>query len=182
MQRAVCIVLQLFTGVLHIMSNRIERLQELALRITDPSTCSEEFPKRLVYVYYCDVCNSVLALRDRLEHSQSFLYTTADKCPTCHFELTTSLKCRALNIRLRSPLLSANKQKRSLTPDSNLQLLLDKKATEASLPKKEKWAERLPLSFGDNLLDELCGGVHTGQLTVLHGEKNLQNSDRTALR
>jgi len=166
----------------------IEQLQELAPWITDPDPCSDAFPKRRVYVYYCEVCNSVLALRNRLEYPQSFLYTTADKCPTCHFGLDASLKCRVLNIRIPSFLLSGNGQKRNIgsmvqSSFSNFQLPPNNKVSQTSLPEKGRWSEGFLLSFGENLLDESCGGVCTGQLTVLYGEKVCQTvAERLCVR
>lgn len=156
----------------------IEQLQELAPWVTDHSG-SEELPRKLVYVYYCEVCNSVLALRSKFDYLQSFLYTTADECPTCHFRLEMSLRCRALNIRIPIGLISGNGAKRNVphhsmtqSSPSNLELLLNSKVT--SPLERTSQFESPPLSFGGNFLDERCGGVYARQLTVLYGEKSCQ--------
>ncbi len=170
-------------------THRIERLQELELW-TSYHSGQEEPPKRLVYVHYCDICNSVLALRSKLDHLQSFLHTTADRCPTCHFRLDLSLRCRALNIRTPIDLFSGSSTKRSVSLHglmqssfSNLALLPNDKATQTTPLEKRLQSESPPLSFGENFLDELCGGVHARQLTVLYGEKVCQTmAERLCVR
>jgi hypothetical protein len=147
-------------------AHRIEQLQDIQPWIADHA--SSELPKRLVYVYYCEICNSVLALRGNLDCLQSFLYTTADECPTCHFRLDLSLRCRALSIIAPLDLLTVN----SLRPKTPHHVMT------SVFPTLEingvKQSEDALLSFGDNSLDELCGGVHTRQLTVLYGGKICQ--------
>ena len=131
--------------------SRITQIQELATWFTNSN--SDELPNRLMYVYYCDICSSVLALRATLEFPQSFFYTTMDKCPTCHFELETSLRCQALIGRV--PFTS--------------------RKSRAYNTQQVAWPKRSRLSFGHNLLDETCGGVYSGQLTVLYGENICQS-------
>jgi hypothetical protein len=158
---------------------RIEQLQELGPWITDHS--SSEFPKRLVYVYYCEICNSVLALRSTPDYLQSFLYTTADECPTCHFRLELSLRCRALSIRIPANLLTDSSTQPNTPSDHtttsafhHLHPLLNSNATQISELTSFTQPESPMLSFGDNYFDEACGGLHVRQLAVLYGEKACQ--------
>jgi len=159
--------------------HRIEQLQELEPWILDRS--SSDFPKRLVYVYYCEVCNSVLALRGNLDYLQSFLYGTADECPTCHFRLEISLRCRALNIRIPTDLLTVSSAQMNIPSHRMvsstflpLESFLNSSVTQTYEAGSVKQPESSLLSFGYNVLDELCGGVYTRQLTVLYGEKVCQ--------
>jgi len=161
--------------------HRIGQLQELAPCIADPNFCSEEFPTQIVYVYYCDVCNSILALRNKLEQPQSFLYTTFDKCPGCHFELGASLKCQALSTRVPVGVLLRNNQVQNISGTQNfgLKSLLANETTQTF--QKAALSKGSRLSFG-NYLDE-CGGVYSGQLTVLYGENACQSiAERLCVR
>lgn len=150
----------------------IKQLQELEPWFSENS---EELPKRLVYVYYCEVCDSILALRPKLEYLQSFLYTAADRCPNCHFGLETVLRCRVLNIRIPSrfltkgPTLSPHHRMRDSV--ATLEPLLNSNVGDTPALDHIPRSEDLPLSFGIKDLDEMCGGVYKHQLTVLYGGK-----------
>lgn len=159
--------------------HRIEQLQELEPWISGSSNV--EFPKRRVYIYYCEICNSVLALRSNLDHLQSFLYTTTDDCPTCHFRLEISLRCRALNIRIPNDLLRVSGTQPDMLPRhmipstfSTLAAFLNSSITQTHESKSVKQPEKPPLTFGHNFLDKFCGGVYAQQLAVLYGEKVCQ--------
>ena len=160
------------------MSRReIKQLQELEPWFSDNS---EELPKRLVYVYYCEVCDFVLALRPKLEWPQSHLYSAADCCPNCHFSLETTLRCRVLNIRIPPSLLTPEHAQTLSTYHgtqrsfATLDSLLNTNAAETpalgGILRVESW----PLKFGIKELDEICGGVYKRQLTVLYGGKVCQ--------
>ena len=150
----------------------IKQLQELEPWFSDSS---DELPKRLVYVYYCEVCDSVLALRPKLEYIQSFLYTAADRCTNCHFSLETALRCRVLNLRIPSRFLTKEPtlSHRNRMQDSfvTLELLLNSNVGDTPARGHISRSEELPLSFGIKDLDEMCEGVYKRQLTVLYGGK-----------
>ncbi len=159
-------------------AHEIRQLYELE-RWSGDQPSLEEYPKKRVYIYYCDVCSSVLALHSRLDSRHSFLYRIVDECPICHLRLEESLRCRALYVRLPNNLLEVDTTQRNIALH---------KVMRNSLPNEELWQhnkptavlERTPqhdsshLSFGDNFLDQLCGGVHVRQLTVLYGGKVCQ--------
>lgn len=161
------------------------QLQELEPWTSDHHSV-ETPPKRLVYVYYCEICNSILILSDKLDYRPSFLYSVSDECPTCHFKLESSLRCHAVNLRIPAELFTKTLAKRhtlsrqlnhlsTTTPPSRLmpklESLLNSKATPIS-PLEEISPPKSPaLSFGEDFLDRLCGGVYTEQLTVLYGDR-----------
>jgi hypothetical protein len=154
---------------------QIKRLEDIELWIRDHS--SAEFPKRILYVYYCEVCNSVLALRCSLDHLSRFLYATADECPTCNFNLEISLRCHAIYIRIPADLQTLSKRLSIFSHDiapntlSTLESFLKSNTIQTTATTNAKKSTKLSLSFGDNYLDELCDGTHSGQLTVLYGDK-----------
>jgi hypothetical protein len=155
----------------------IRQLQELESWFSDSS---EELPKRLVYVYYCEVCDFVLALRPKLEYLQGFLYSAADCCPNCHFSFETTLCCRVLNIRIPPNLLTPERAQTLPTCHGTQRLfatldsLLNTNAAETSSLAGIPRAERPSLKFGIKELDEICGGVCKSELTVLYGGKVCQ--------
>jgi hypothetical protein len=156
---------------------KIKQLQELEPWFSDSS---EELPKRLIYVYYCEVCDSILALRSKLEYLQSFLYSTADHCPNCHFSLETTLRCRVLNIRIPTSLLTRESTQTLLTCHriqnsfATLESLLNSNVADTPTLGHISRAEDRSLSFGIKDLDEMCGGVRKNQFTFLYGGKVCQ--------
>ncbi|OFX15530.1 hypothetical protein A3K71_02490 [archaeon RBG_16_50_20] len=156
------------------MSRReIRQLQELEPWFSDSS---EELPKRLVYVYYCEVCDSILALRSKLEYLQSFLYSAVDRCPNCHFSLETTLRCRVLNIRIPTSLLT-RESTQTLSPRNSfatLESLLNSNVANTPTLGHISRLEDRSLSFGIKDLDEMFGGVRKNQFTFLYGGKVCQ--------
>ena len=145
---------------------KIEQLQDLWPQVGSHPTSEEEPPKKRVYVYYCEICNSVLALRSTLENQYRFLYATADECPTCHFQLESSLRCRAFTARVPSNSLSEpRKQNVSLCRFSGLM------GNKAHSSGRVHSHEKRSLSFGE-ILGELR--AYLRQLTLLYGEKACQ--------
>jgi hypothetical protein len=139
---------------------KIEQLQDLWAQVGSQLS-SEEPPKRCVYVYYCEICNSVLALRNTFEDQYSFLYSTADECPSCHFRLELSLRCHAF-----TPRISLSKL-RNVSRRYFSDLVENKEYSLGSAYPHEKRS----LSFGE-ILSELH--VYSRQLTLLYGEKACQ--------
>lgn len=163
-------VVEAFTPMLE---RKIKQLQELETWFSDDS---DELPKRLVYVYYCEVCDSILALRPKLEYLQSFLYTAADRCPNCRFSLETALRCRVLNIRIPVSLLT-RESTQTLSPRNSfatLESLLNGNVRDTPALGHISRSEDPSLSFGVKDLDEMCGGVHKYQFTFLYGGKVCQ--------
>src|SRR3972149_2795310 len=156
------------------MSRReIRQLQELEPWFSDSS---EELPKRLVYVYYCEVCDSILALRSKLEYLQSFLYSAVDRCHNCHFSLETTLRCRVLNIRIPTSLLT-RESTQTLSPRNSfatLESLLNSNVANTPVLGHISRLEDRSLSFGIKDLDERCGGLRKHQFTFLYGGKVCQ--------
>jgi hypothetical protein len=144
---------------------KIEQLQDLWSQAGSQTT-SEEPPERRVYVYYCEICNSVLALRNKLEHQYSFLYSTVDECPTCRFRLELSLRCSALTVRVpNSSLPGPTKQNATLCRFS------DRIGNKAYPFERAHSREKRSLSFGE-VPGELQ--AYPRQLTLLYGEKICQ--------
>ena len=156
---------------------KIKQLQELEPWFSDTS---EELPKRLVYVYYCEVCDSILALRPKLEYLQSFLYSAVDRCPNCHFSLETALRCRVLNIRIPTSLLTRESTQtlpashRIQNSFATLESLLNSNVADTPTLGHISRLEDRSLSFGIKDLDEMCGGVRKHQFTFLYGGKVCQ--------
>jgi len=155
------------------LERKIKQLQELEPWFSDSS---EELPKRLVYVYYCEVCDFVLALRPKLEYLQRFLYSTADHCPNCHFSLETALRCRVLNIRIPTSFLTRESPKTLFPRNSfaTLESLLNGNVRDTPALGHISRSEDLSLSFGVKDLDEICGGVRKHRFTFLYGGKVCQ--------
>lgn len=150
---------------------QIEKLRELESWIADGSR--SDVPISHAYVYYCEVCDSVLAVRSRLDYPQIFLYATKDTCPTCNFRLENTLRCRVLDLRIPTDFFAwANVQ-------DALQSTTMKAVDFGGPPQSD---DQL-LSFGDRLLDALCGGVFVRQLTLLRGERTCQEiAERLCVR
>ena len=142
---------------------KIEQLQELWLKADSQP---EEPPKRCVYVYYCGICNSVLALRNKLEHLHGFLYAIADECPTCHFQLALSLRCRAFTTKISNDALSELRNRNVSVGDFS-----DSIGNKACLFEKASLHEKQSLSFGE-VLSELS--AYSRQFSLLYGEKACQ--------
>jgi hypothetical protein len=152
---------------------KIEQLQDLWSQAGSQTT-SEESPERRVYVYYCEICNSVLALRNKLEHQYSFLYSTADECPTCRFRLELSLRCRALTVRIPNVSLSEpTKQNAPLCRFS------DRIGNRVHPFERAHSREKRSLNFGE-ILGELQ--AYSRQLTLLYGEKICQVAEQLCVR
>jgi hypothetical protein len=150
----------------------ITQLEELEPWASD---CSEEFPKKLVHVYYCEICNSVLSLSNKAAYPEGFLYATDNKCPTCHFNLEMSLRCRALNLRIPFNITRVNAAKRNVTLSNTFRSAASALDLSASNSAATLFSNALhrPLSFGNSSLNKF-GGILPKQLTVLHGGKACQ--------
>jgi hypothetical protein len=143
---------------------KVEQLHDLRPQ-TGSQPISEEPPKSRVYVYYCEICNSILALRSKLEHRYSFLYVAADECPTCHFQLESSLRCRVFTVRITNSSLCG------LRKQNSLGCFFDSIGNKAYSFERVPSHEKQSLSFGE-ILGELR--VFSQELTLLYGERTCQ--------
>jgi hypothetical protein len=152
----------------------ITQLKELKPWASD---CSEEFPKRLVHVYYCEICNSVLSLSDKVTYLQNLLYATANKCPICRFSLELPLRCCALNLRMPFNVAAVNIAKRNVTFSNAFRSVAFARDLSANKTTASSFvnSRHRSSSFGNILLDKFRG-VYPGQLTVLHGSKTVSGS------
>jgi len=85
--------------------------------------------------------------------------------------------CRSLNLTIPDGLLAASDTQiaplnsRMQNSFQNLESFLNSNIRRASVLDGVPQSEGPSLSFGENFLDELCGGVFTRQLVVLYGGK-----------
>ena len=176
------------------MNRAFAQIQELESWASHLSSF-EELPKRLIYVYYCEICYSVLTFSDKLDCRHNFLYTMTNECPTCHFKLDMSLRCHAINLRIPAEFLSKPPAKHHAFPHHlstpspiskstpKLESLLNAKVIPLSSRDEAARPKEPLLSFGDDSLDGLSGGVCTHQLTVLYGDKICQRvAERLCVR
>ena len=159
----------------------IKQLQELAVWFSDSS---EELPKRLVYVYYCEICNSILALRSKFEYRQTLLNSADARCRSCHFSLDAAVRCRVFRLRIPTSILPRERvqspSSHNGTPRnsfSTLESLLNAEKTMSNIcytPSRSSGIEEVSLKFDIKEIDEMCGGLNKRQFAVLYGSKVCQ--------
>lgn len=162
--------------------SEVKQLQELAVWFLDSS---EELPKRLVYVYYCEICNSILALRSELQYRQTILNDAVSRCPNCHFSLDATIRCRAFKLRIpisvlprtrRGQLLPSNCEapRNSFPVFESVLNATRSMSNTCPIPNCSSGAGEIPLRFEVKELDEICGGLNRHHFAILHGDKVAQ--------
>jgi hypothetical protein len=127
------------------------------------------------YVYYCELCNQVLALSSHIIPMRKVSLAFDETCPSCRFSLDTLLACRASKLSTETELLVNPK-----CIDANC-LLERRKETEVSFRKPQLPNLEPKQTLGIDALHEALE-LRIGDLAVWHGKASHSTASLLCVR